>query len=76
MIEVMWNHGANMRDAMAQQKISLPRLSGQDVFDVLVYIRSLAPAAKNTGVFQTTSGANAQSLAHGNRSRSSGFIAR
>jgi len=62
MIEVMWNHGANMRDALAQQKINWPRLSGQDVSDVLVYVRDLAPAAGKTNVFRTTSGANAQSL--------------
>jgi mono/diheme cytochrome c family protein len=62
MIEVMWNHAANMRDEMARQKINWPRLSGQDVSDVLVYIRDLAPAAKNNGIFRTTSGANAQAL--------------
>ncbi len=62
MIEVMWNHGANMHDAMAHRRSACHRLSGFYVSDVLAYIRSLAPAAKNTGVFQTTSGANAQSL--------------
>jgi len=62
MVEAMWNHAANMREEMARQKITWPRLSGQDVSDVLVYIREFAPAPKNPGVFRTTSGANAQAL--------------
>ncbi len=36
MVEAMWNHAANMREEMARQKIQWPRLSGQDVSDVLV----------------------------------------
>jgi len=62
MIEVMWNHAANMRDEMARQKIKWPRLSGQDVSDVLVYVRGLPSAPKSSGVFQTTSDADAQAL--------------
>ena len=62
MIEAMWNHAASMREEMARQKIAWPRLSGQDVSDLLVYIRDLSPAPKNAGVFRTTSGANTQAL--------------
>jgi mono/diheme cytochrome c family protein len=62
MIEMMWNHAANMRDEMARQKIDWPRLSGQNVSDLLVYIRDLTPAPKSTGVFRTTSGTGAQAL--------------
>ncbi len=50
MIEVMWNHAANMRDEMARQKIKWPKLTGQDISDVLVYVRGL-PAASKTRVF-------------------------
>jgi mono/diheme cytochrome c family protein len=62
MVEAMWNHAGNMREEMARQKIQWPRLSGQDVSDVLVYVRDLAPAQKKAGVFRTTSPANAQAL--------------
>ncbi len=62
MIEVMWNHAANMRGEMARQKIEWPRISGQDVSDILVYVRNLPSAPKNKGVFHTTSGIGAQAL--------------
>lgn len=62
LVEAMWNHAANMRGEMARRKINWPRLTGQDVSDVLVYIRSLAQASKNNGVFRTTSGGNAQAV--------------
>jgi mono/diheme cytochrome c family protein len=62
MVEVMWDHAANMRDEMARQKIKFPALTGQDISDLLVYARGLPAAPKNAGVFRTTADANAQSL--------------
>ena len=63
MIEAMWDHALNMREEMARQKISWPELSGQDVADLLVYLRNLPSAApKRAGVFQTTSGDTGKAL--------------
>jgi mono/diheme cytochrome c family protein len=62
MIEVMWNHAANMRDEMARQKIKWPTLTGQDISDVLVYVRGLPAGPKIQGMFRTTSATNAQAL--------------
>jgi mono/diheme cytochrome c family protein len=63
MIEAMWDHALNMHDEMARQKIVWPVLSGQDVADLLVYLRNLPSAApKRPAVFQTTSGANGKAL--------------
>jgi mono/diheme cytochrome c family protein len=62
MVEVMWNHASNMREEMARQKIKWPALTGQDISDVLVYVRGLPAASKNGGVFQTVADANAESL--------------
>jgi mono/diheme cytochrome c family protein len=62
MMETMWDHAANMRDEMARQKVKWPKLTGQDISDVLVYARGLPPASKSMGVFQTTSDANAPAL--------------
>jgi mono/diheme cytochrome c family protein len=62
MVEEMWNHAAYMRDEMTRQKVRWPHVSGEDLSDLLVYVRSTMPPAKNTGVFKTVSDTNAQSL--------------
>ena len=62
MIEAMWDHASNMRDEMARQKIAWPLLSGQDVADLLVYLRHLPAATPARPVFQTTSGGNGKRL--------------
>lgn len=57
MIEAMWNHASNMREEMARQKIAWPTLTGQDVADILVYLRNIpSTSPKPTAVFQTVSG--------------------
>jgi cytochrome c2 len=60
----MWNHAPKMREEFARRKIAWPRLSGQDLTDLVVYARNLpgagraapafAPAAPETGeeIFQ------------------------
>lgn len=62
MIEAMWDHASNMRDEMARQKIAWPVLSGQDVADLLVYLRNLPASPKRPGVFDITSGAKGKAL--------------
>src|SRR2546422_817933 len=46
--EAMWNHAANMRQAFADQKLAWPEITGQDLSDMLVYLRNL-PATRRFG---------------------------
>ena len=62
MIEAMWDHASNMREEMARRKIAWPEVSGQDVADILVYVRNLPAAAKPPVVFQTVSSDNGKAL--------------
>ncbi len=53
--QALWNHGAEMAAKMAELKIDRPRLDGNDVADIVAYIRgaghaaSLAEAAAQAG---------------------------
>ena len=49
----MWAHSANMRQAFAERNISWPDLTGQDVSDILIYVRNL-PATRSKPVALTT----------------------
>src|SRR5271157_4914301 len=40
----MWNHSREMRPALGRMKISYPRLSAQELTDLLVYLRSTREA--------------------------------
>ncbi len=53
LVETMWNHSTAMRAQMEQRKIRLPQLSGQDLADLLVYVRSVQGAARRRAVFHT-----------------------
>ena len=46
MVQQMWNHGARMREAMAQKKIAWVQLTAQDLTDMLVYLQNL-PETRN-----------------------------
>jgi len=37
----MWNHGGQMRQAFAQKKLAWSQLTGQELTDILVYLRNL-----------------------------------
>ena len=37
----MWNHGAQMKEALAQRKIARPTLTAQELTDMLVYLQNL-----------------------------------
>ena len=39
--EAMWNHSGRMREEMARQNITWQKLSGQELTDILVYLRNL-----------------------------------
>jgi mono/diheme cytochrome c family protein len=55
LVETMWNHSTTMRAQMTQRKIRLPQLSGQDLADLLVYVRSVQGVARRGGVFHSGS---------------------
>ena len=39
--EAMWNHSTNMRAAFEDRKIRWPELTGQELTDILVYVRNV-----------------------------------
>jgi len=55
MVETMWNHSTAMRAEMARRKINLPLLSGQELADLLVYVRSVQGLPRRTAVFNSGS---------------------
>ena len=58
----MWNHAADMRDTMAVTKLQWSRLSGQDLSDILVYLRNLPGTRQRKLAFETTAGDAGQEL--------------
>jgi mono/diheme cytochrome c family protein len=46
LIQQMWNHQKQMRGVMAEHKIPWPRLTSQDLTDLLVYLQNL-PQTRN-----------------------------
>lgn len=46
LVQRMWTHSADMRNAVQQKKLKWPTLSGQDLTDLLVYVQNL-PANRN-----------------------------
>jgi cytochrome c2 len=48
----MWNHSTAMRTEMERRNIKLPELSGQELADLLVYVRSIQGLPRRTGVFR------------------------
>jgi mono/diheme cytochrome c family protein len=59
--EAMWNHAANMREAFARQHVPWPEITGQDLSDLLVYLRNL-PEARQMGARLETSGESGKTL--------------
>jgi mono/diheme cytochrome c family protein len=55
LVETMWNHSTTMRAEMERAHIKPPRLSGQELADLLVYIRSAKGVPRRTGVFEASS---------------------
>lgn len=51
MVETMWNHSSAMRAEMARRNINLPLLSGQELADLLVYVRSVQGLPRRTVAF-------------------------
>jgi mono/diheme cytochrome c family protein len=62
LVETMWNHSATMRAEMARQKITLPQLTGQQLADLLVYVRSAQGLTRGKGEFQSASAEEGKGL--------------
>jgi mono/diheme cytochrome c family protein len=60
--EAMWNHAPNMFMEFKLKKVSWPQLSGQDLADLLVYLRNLGPSPELSGVFETSTGTNGEAV--------------
>jgi mono/diheme cytochrome c family protein len=54
--EAMWNHSANMRQVFAQQEIPWPEITGQDLTDLLVYLRNLPATRQSAMGLETAAG--------------------
>jgi mono/diheme cytochrome c family protein len=59
--EAMWNHAANMRQRFAERGIAWPEITGQDLTDLLVYLRNL-PAARQVPARLDTESGDGQAL--------------
>ena len=55
--EGMWNHLPSMWAALEVKRVRWPQLTGQDLADLLVYMRNLPGTRENGGVFETSAGA-------------------
>jgi cytochrome c2 len=62
LVERMWNHLPRMEAMAAAKRITLPHLSGQELVDLLVYVRHLPRVRETQPGFQTTSGADGPAL--------------
>jgi mono/diheme cytochrome c family protein len=60
--DAMWNHGADMRARMQGAQLPWARLSGQDLSDILVYLRNLPATRQKPGALDITAGAGGQEL--------------
>ena len=58
----MWNHASDMRAKMETAQLKWARLSGQDLSDILVYLRNLPATRRRTLAFETTAGDAGQAL--------------
>jgi mono/diheme cytochrome c family protein len=62
LVETMWNHSSAMHAEMTRQKITLPQLTGQQLADLLVYVRSAQGLARSKAMFQSASAEEGKGL--------------
>ena len=60
--EGMWNHLPSMWAALEVKRIRWPQLSGQDLADLLVYLRNLSSTREKRGVFETSVGTKGEAI--------------
>jgi len=53
--DAMWTHGGKMREAYAKRKLSWPELTGQNLTDILVYLRNQPETRGLPSRFETAS---------------------
>jgi mono/diheme cytochrome c family protein len=58
----MWNHATNMQAELEKQKIAWPSLSGNDVADLLIYLRNLPGSRRAPSSFTITAGDEGRKL--------------
>jgi mono/diheme cytochrome c family protein len=62
--EAMWNHMRPMLSSAGAKRVEWPELSGQDLSDLLVYLRNLPTSRASTPNFETTLGETGRALFH------------
>jgi mono/diheme cytochrome c family protein len=60
--DAMWNHASDMRARMEGAKLEWVRLSGQDLSDILVYLRNLPSTRQKPGAFDINAGDRGQEI--------------
>jgi len=60
--EAMWNHAPRMLATAGMKHVSWPSLSGQDLTDLLVYLRNIPGARQNPASFQTSAGTTGEAV--------------
>ena len=60
--EGMWNHLPSMWAALEVKRVRWPQLTGQELADLLVYMRNLPGTRENGGVFETSAGSNGEAI--------------
>ncbi|MEO8128508.1 MAG: c-type cytochrome [Bryobacteraceae bacterium] len=60
--DAMWTHGGKMREAYAARKIAWPELSGQNLTDILVYLRNQPETRSLPARFDTASSLDGKAL--------------
>lgn len=58
----MWNHASHMQDAMARRHLQWPRLTAQELTDLLVYLQNLPQTRGRTGEFALGGEGNGEAL--------------
>jgi len=58
----MWNHAPRMLAAAGIKRVSWPSLSGQDLTDLLVYLRNLPGTRQNPASFEISAGTAGEAL--------------
>jgi cytochrome c2 len=62
LVGAMWNHSPAMWSELSQRKISWPKLTSQDLSDLLVYLRNVSPSKGGPPMFRITAGADGEKL--------------
>ena len=60
--EAMWNHSPQMAGELQIKRLRWPKLSGQELSDLLVYVRNLSGTRQKPGAFEITGGENAEAI--------------